>query len=1173
MRCPACDAESPPAAKFCMGCGAALAATCATCGHPNPPGARFCTECGGPLAASARPVPPADQPSASPRSYTPKHLAEKILQSRAALEGERKQVTALFADVVGSTELAERLDPEDVQTLMRRCFDLMLEQVHRYEGTVAQFTGDGILALFGAPIAHEDHAQRAVRAALAIQHALRAYRRELQEQHGLDFQMRIGLNSGPVVVGTIGTDLNMTYTALGDTVNLAERVQGLAEPGSVVISQQTQRLVGGYFVTRDLGEHRVKGKAEAVGVHEVLRPSRWRSRLDVYAEHGLSPLIGRERDLETLREKFKLARAGQGQVVLVSGDPGIGKSRLLYELKRRLEGEALTWLEGRCIAYGRDTPYLPLIDILKASFEIAEADGEAAIVRKLERATMAMGGAVVAGLPYLKFLLSVDPGDAAVASMDAQLRKACSFEALRTLTLAGAAIRSLVLVVEDLHWIDRLSEEFLSYLADVLPEHPILLLLTYRPGYEHPFGERPHVVEVRLSNLSAPETAALAEGMLDVERLPEELQRLIAARAEGNPFFVEEIVKSLLEAGAIRREDSRYVLAKPVAEIHVPDTIQDVIMARLDRLEEEPKRALQTAAVIGREFAVRLLERTAELQGRTEAYLRELKAVELVFERSLYPELAYMFKHALTHDVAYQSLLVARRKALHRVVGEAIEALYADRLAEQYETLAHHYERAEAWDKALEYLQKSGDKALAAFAPQQAISFYDRAIAVVERSERDLAPERAIGLHYSRGQALMLTSDWGRSAESFQGMLRAAQQAGDASQEGLALNQLSLVYLWGHRFEDALERAEQGRQLALAIDDPAILAGSLLISGYVPAVTGRLKEARQVLGEMLEATRRAANPIMSGLGHYVLGQIDRWQGDAAGALVHLDEGLQIGRRHQVSMALLRGLWFEGLAHCGRGDYEQAFGSLREAFELSARLGERDNRCRVLNSLGWVYMDLCNWDLAIQHNAQSAAEARALGNPEIIRNAELNLADCCLALGRLDEAQQYLETVERESRQRGTWGEEWMKWRYTQHLHASLGELWLARGDVAKAIAFADQCLAAAEATTSRRNIVKGRRLKGEAFLAQGKLDEAETELGEALSVARYVGNPFQLWKTLAALARLREAQGREDDAVAAYREALDVVERVAANLSDAALRETFLGSPQVTAIRAAAGVR
>jgi tetratricopeptide (TPR) repeat protein len=520
--------------------------------------------------------------------------------------------------------------------------------------------------------------------------------------------------------------------------------------------------------------------------------------------------------------------------------------------------------------------------------------------------------------------------------------------------------------------------------------------------------------------------------------------------------------------------------------------------------------------------------------------------------------------------MAYSGLLLARRRVLHRLVGTAMEALYADRLPEQYETLAYHCERAEAWDKALEYLQRSGEKALAAFAPQQAVAFYDRALAAAAKPGQELSPEQAITLHFGRGQALFLMGDWNNSTESFQAMLLGAQSAGDRIQEGVALVQNSYAYLMAHRFEDALDYAERARRLAMETHDQGSLAGSLITMVEVYNVTGDLEHARLHAREALQVARQGGIALFEGRALFSLGTQAHWEGDHTRAVEQMDEALQIGRQHQEPLILLWTLWSEGLAHCGRGKYDQALHYLKEHLELSARLGARVFGCRSLNTLGWVYMDLCHWDLAIQYNAEGAAEARALGEPEMIRNAELNLGDCYLAVGRLDETQHTLETVHRESQQSGAWGEEWMKWRYTQHLNASLGELWLARGDTEKALQFADACLAAAEATESRRNIVKGRRLKGGAFLAQGRLVEAETELAEALRVAREVGNPAQIWKTLTTEAWLREAQGHPEGALTVTQEALAIVESVAADLDDPTLRDTFLASPQMSALREAA---
>jgi class 3 adenylate cyclase len=580
----------------------------------------------------------------SPDSYTPRHLAEKILTSKAALEGERKQVTVLFVDVSGFTSLSERLDPEDVHRLMTRAFELMLAEVHRYEGTVNQFLGDGIMALFGAPISHEDHARRAVYAALGIRRALEGYQADLQREQGIGFQVRQGLNTGLVVVGSIGTDLRMDYTAVGDTTNVAARLQQTADRGRILISEATHRLVEGYVHTRPLGHLALKGKAEPVRGWEVISARAVRTRLDVEVERGLTPYVGRERELRLLHECFERARAGQGQVVFVVGEPGIGKSRLLYEFQRRL-GEQATWLEGRCISFGRSFALHPVIDMMKRSFRISEGDSEAAIADKVEQGAVLLGEDLRPIVPYLRYLLSVDPGDEAVLAMDPQQRRADIFDALRQLLVRASQVRPQVMVIEDMHWVDQASEDSLLYTADSIPGSRVLQILTYRPGYMHPFGERTYHTRIALGTLSAADSVHMAQAVLAADSLPDELEALITTKAEGNPFFVEEVIKSLHEVGAIRREGNRSVLARRLDEIVVPDTIQDVIMARIDRLEEAPKKTLQFASVIGREFTRRLLDRIVDIRGQTEGLLRELKAIELIYEKALFPELAYMFKH------------------------------------------------------------------------------------------------------------------------------------------------------------------------------------------------------------------------------------------------------------------------------------------------------------------------------------------------------------------------------------------------------------------------------------------------------------------------------------------------------------------------------------------------
>src|SRR5712691_1184245 len=740
MRCWSCQFENPPAMKFCGQCGTQLAQLCSRCGAENQPTFQFCGQCSAALTAppssgadTAGDLAQLPRPQAAERQgYTPSHLAEKILRSRSALEGERRHVTVLFVDVAGFTPLAEKLDPEEVHKILDRCFELITAQVHRFEGTINQYTGDGVMALFGAPIAHEDSPRRAVHAALGIQRALRTYGEELQAQRGLALQMRLGLNTGLVVVGKIGDDLRMDYTAVGDTTNLAARLQQMARPGSVLVSEATHRAVGGFFETLDLGEMPVKGHAP-VRAFEVLRLRGRRMRFDVAVERGLTPLVGRERELGLLLDRFSAVKAGQGQVVFITGEAGIGKSRLVLECRRALAaaGDAVTWLEGRCISFGKSIPFLPIIDQLRENFGVQEFDGEPEIIAKIEHGMRRMGE-VEAHIPAIRYLLSVDPGDPAFAAMEAVARRRQIFAAVRALTLRGALLRPLVLVVEDLHWIDTSSEEFLNSLMDAVAAVPLLLILTYRVEYALPFGSRSFYTTLTLHSLSEAETAAMAGRVLGTAQFPQELHTALMEKAEGVPLFIEEVTKTILDLGVLKRENGNYHLVKSLAEVSVPDTIQGIIMARLDRLGEDGKRMVKLASVIGRQFLVRLLERIAGLSNRLEGLLRELQALEIIYEQGLLPEPAYIFKHAVIQDVAYNSLLMQRRKALHRAVGEAIEELYQDRLEEYYAELAHHFTQGEVWEKACNYCRQAGEKAMVQSAYREAVRYFEQALSSLQ---------------------------------------------------------------------------------------------------------------------------------------------------------------------------------------------------------------------------------------------------------------------------------------------------------------------------------------------------------------------------------------------------------------------------------------------------------
>jgi len=1075
----------------------------------------------------------------SPESYTPKYLAERILTSKSTLEGERKQVTVLFVDVSGFTSLSARLDPEDVHRVMQRGFELMLAEVHRFEGTVNQFLGDGIMALFGAPIAHEDHTQRAVHAALGIRRALEAYRAELQRQRGIEFQARLGLNTGLVVVGSIGNDLRMDYTAVGDTTNVAARMQQAANPGRILVSEATHRLVSGYFHTRPMGALTLKGKAEPVRAWEIITARADRTRIDVSEERGLTAYVGRGHELDVLRECFERARSGQGQVVFVVGEPGIGKSRLLYEFRRRLGDEA-TWLEGRCISFGQSMPLHPVIDMLKRTFRIEEGDVPEEIGRKIDTAVLQLGEDLRPLLPYLKYLLSIDPGDEQVAGMDPQARRGEIFDALRRLLVRASEIRPQVFVLEDVHWMDKATEECLQFVIDSIPTSRVLQILTYRTGWRHPFGEHTYHTRLALGTLSNTDSVGMTHALLTTTELPPDLQALIIRKAEGNPFFIEEVVKSLHEVGALRREGERYVLTRTLEGVVIPDTIQGLIMARIDRLAEAPKKTLQLASVIGREFTRRLLDRIAEMRDRTEDFLRELKAIELIYEKSLFPELAYMFKHALTHEVTYGSLLVQRRRELHHTIARAVEELYTDRLAEHYEVLAYHFYRAEEWAKALEYLLKAAQKASQAFANREAAALYEQAVEAIAHLATGADPRTHLAVHQARLGIYTALSEFDRAVGAGEEALALTRQIGDRAAEAQTLAGLGWAATWGHRFVAALEYADHALEVGREAGTLAPVATSHMAIGTVMIVTGKLPEGREHLDQALAIGQRAGDVSAQAISLMDLGFIHNWAGEYREAVELLSQGVRLARQAHQVFPLVIGLWESALPLIGKGDYDEARTSLEEGLVVCEKAGEQVMALRIANTLGWLWMECGDLARAAEFSSRAADGARKRGDSETIANPELNLGDIFIAKGDLVLAAELLEGVQTIVESPTT--SEWALWRYSTHLFASLADLALARGDLAAAATLADRCLQSATRTQSRKYVVRGCRVRGQIALAERRWDDAERVLKEALGVARFIRNPTQLWRTHVDLGRLHAAQGRDDLAHADWTEARRVVE-------------------------------
>ncbi|HJW66844.1 MAG TPA: adenylate/guanylate cyclase domain-containing protein, partial [Gaiellaceae bacterium] len=690
--CPRCHDANADGARFCGECGASLTrdVTCAGCGQANPVGQKFCNGCGQGLGASA--------PAATrdPRAYTPNHLAEKILTSRAALEGERKQVTVLFADVKGSMELAEQLDPEVFHRVMDRFFQLLVEGVHRFEGTVVQFTGDGIMALFGAPIAHEDHAQRACWTALHLRDVLRRYADQLRVSNGLNLSVRTGLNSGEVVVGKIGDDLRMDYTALGHTVGLAQRMEQLAEAGRIYLAGPTAASVASLFRLREVGPLVVKGASEPVRVFELEGPGAHRTRLDVARARGFTRFVGRNRELEVLDAALERAAVGQRQVVGIVAEAGVGKSRVCYEFAERCRARGIRVVEGHGVPHGRAVPLLPWLEVFRSTYRISEQDDDETARDKIAGRMLRLDPALGDALPVMfEFLGVADPKRPAPRMSPEALQHQLVLLAKR-ISQARARQHELgIYVFEDLHWFDAASDGFLAAVCEAVHGTNSLIVCTFRPEYHGPWMEKSYYQQIALLPLGPEALDDLLRDLLGDDPSLANLPIRIRERTAGNPFFAEEVVQALIEAGSLVGTKGAYRLAQPVEYLTIPPTVQAVLAARIDRLPAREKAVLQTAAVIARELREPVLRQVVDLpEGELAAALQALVASEFLYEVALYPEVEYAFEHPLTQEAAYRSQLAERRAQVHGRVARAIEALYPDKLDERAALLAYHWEGA-----------------------------------------------------------------------------------------------------------------------------------------------------------------------------------------------------------------------------------------------------------------------------------------------------------------------------------------------------------------------------------------------------------------------------------------------------------------------------------------------
>jgi class 3 adenylate cyclase/tetratricopeptide (TPR) repeat protein len=1077
MRCPSCGVDNSEGMNFCGRCGTKLSHVCPQCRLENPPGFAFCGKCGTSLTGQTlAPQPRTLAPRLkTPRSYTPHHLAERILQSQVALEGERKQVTVLFADLKGSMELLADRDPEEVWQLLDPVLERMMDAVHRYEGTVNQVMGDGIMALFGAPLAHEDHAVRACYAGLAMQEAIRRYSDEVRRAHGIEVQIRVGLNSGEVVVRAIGNDLHMDYSAIGQTTHLAARMEQLAPPGSIRLTAETLRLAEGLIQVKPVGPVPVKGLADPVELFELVGAGPSRTRLQAFAARRLTRFVGRQAELEALRQTLEQAGAGHGQVVGIIGEPGVGKTRLIYEFTHSHRTHDWLLLESSAVSYGKDTSYLPIIDLLKAYFQLEERDDGRRICEKVTGKLLTLDAALGPTLPAFLALLDVPVEDSQWQALDPFQRRQRTLDALNRLLLRESEVQPLLLIVENLHWIDAETQAVQDSLIESLQTARILLLVSYRPEYQHGWGDKTFYTQLRLDPLPRESTEELLDALLggDVGLTP--LKQLLIERTGGNPFFLEESVWTLVETKVLVGEQGAYRLNKAPQSIQVPATVQAVLATRIDRLPSEEKRLLQAASVIGRDVPFVLLQAIAEMPEEAIRHgLVHLQAAEFLYETSLFPGPEYTFKHALTHEVAYGSLVERRRLAYHRAVGSTLEKLSAGRTDEVLEVLAYHFGRSTEDEKAVDYAILAAEKAQRRWANTEALTHFEAALKrLAAMSDTEANRLRRIDAVLKQAEVKFALGRHADHIQALEGIRDLVEGAADPRRRATWYYWMGFLHSFiGSRPEVAISYCREALAIAEAcgLEELQAFAESCLAQVYV--FVGDLHGA-VAAGEHALATFEARGNVW-------------W---ACRTLWHLS-----------SAANIQGEWQQSLRYCQRA---LAHGEAVNDLRLKVVARQRTGSAYILQGDPKAGLRWCEGALALSPIPFDAAMIRAVRGHGLVKAGETEAGTAALAAAVAWFDQSRLP--------------------YTRSLFAlHLGEAYLRQGERASARAVLEEVLATSREGGYRYLEGVAGRLLGEVLVSEDSA-AAAGHLEAAVRILEEVGARNQFAKVLVAQAGLCQA--------------------------------------------------
>jgi class 3 adenylate cyclase/predicted ATPase len=1079
-----------------------LNSTCPNCDNTNRQGAKFCNECGLRLTSPSEPLSKKlslDEKLEKIQRYLPDGLTEKILFQRDRIEGERRQITIMFCDMKGFTPLTEKLGPDETFSLVDQVFEILIHKVNDYQGTVNELRGDGILAFFGAPIALEDAPQRAIRSALAIHREMTKFNDTIKGDKDIPpVLLRIGINTGPVVVGFVGNDLRVQFTAVGDPINIASRIEQMAEPGTIYVTEETFKLTGGFFRFEALGTKKVKGKEQPMSVYRVIAPSSRRTRFDISAERGLTPFVGRERELELLLDGFESAKAGRGQAISIISEAGVGKSRLLYEFRKAVANENATFLEGKCLSYSKGVAYHPAIDILKANFDIDETDRDLEIREKIIRGLKILEADEATTLPYLLELLSITDSGIDKIPMSPEERKDQILEAIKQIFLKGSEIRPLIIAFEDLHWIDKSSEDVLKYVLESIPEERVLIIFTYRPEFVHTWGGKPYHSQVNLNRLSNRKSLAMVAYLLSTEDIEKDLEELILEKTEGVPFFIEEFVKSLKDLKIIDKENNKHYLARDIRDVAIPSSIQDVVMARVDSLPEGAKKVLQIGSVIGREFGHKLIKEVSELpEIEMLSTLSILKESELIYESGIYPQSHYIFKHALTQNTVYKSLMKSTRQKYHRNIAQVLEESFPEIAEMQPELLSLHFTEAGFVEQAIPYCHRAGEISIRRSANLEAVEHMTKGLnlitALPETQER---MEQELNLRIALGTPLIAVKGWA-APEVEQVYVRArelCQQVGDPQQHFSVLRGLWHFYCARAKYQasykiarELLRLTQKKREASYSIGAHRALGADLFWTGnFTESLFHQEKTVTIYEPEKHRslAFRYWTDPKVHAMSYmplvlWPLGFLDRAAQRSKEALTLAHE---LPHLYTRALALFFATWFHSLCR----DFDTTIERAETLVELSIK--QRFPIWLALGSFmrGWALVMQKGEGKAISQMREDMTTIRATGMEQ---SRPFLLALLAEAQGKTEQAKAGLDSL--------------------------------------------DKALALVDTTGERCWEAELHRLKGELLLTQSMENqtEAESSFNQALDVARHQKAKFFELRAAMSMSRTWESQGRRKDAL------------------------------------------